>query len=271
MSTWIGAIIETRGREDVWDLLRRQGIKVVSAGAPPAFVLIECTVDFAALAPPAFSRALSKDVGGMVLAFFAQTNSDVYELQCFRDGERVRLLEYSRDGGGWFKQDGEVQPWERSFFFDEGSTAAGAESPDLLDPDVSEEDRARYEAARQRGDAMPVFDLLHPSSTRPLRRVCASFGVDPSTPAGRWRVPRSLKPWIVLFVVLAFFVGMFLLGALTRRSPRARRALPGVGRVNESRGRPDKPLQQRALCAAAEWRTVGRPARNDVMARSVSN
>lgn len=171
----------------------------------------------------------------MVLAFLAQTNADVYELQCFRDGERVRQLAYSRDGGGWLEQEGEVQPWERSFFFGDGSTAAGAESPDLLDPDLSEEDRARYEVARQRGDATPVFDMLRPSSTRPLRRVCASFGVDPSAPTGHWRAPRSLKPWILLCAVLAFLVGMFLLGASSRRSPRARRDLPGVSRVSDLR------------------------------------
>ncbi|WP_437656983.1 hypothetical protein [Sorangium sp. So ce1182] len=220
MSTWIGAVVETRGREDFWDILRRHGVELLATGAPPAFAFIECTKAFSALAPPAFSGALSRDVGGMVLAFFAQTNVDVYELQCFRSGERVRLLEYTRDRGGWLKQEGEVQPWERSFFFEEGSTVDGAAWPDLLDTELSElsgEDRARYEAAKRSGDATPVLDLLHPHSTRPLHRLCASFGVDPSAPVGRWRPPRSAKPWLLLGVVLAFFVGMSLLGALTRR------------------------------------------------------
>ncbi|MFO0653299.1 MAG: hypothetical protein U0326_44170 [Polyangiales bacterium] len=219
MSTWIGAVVETRGRADLWALMRRHGIKTDGVGAPPAFVLIEGTPALSALVPPAFSEALSRDAGGMVLGFFAQTNADVYELQCFRGGECVRLLKYVRDDGGWIRHEGEVQPWERSFFFAGDPTAGADELPYLLDAEVSDVDRARYEAAKRSGDASTVFDLLRPSSTAVLQRLCGAFGVDPTAPAGRWRPPRSARAWLIPGAVILFFVGMFLLGALTGGSP----------------------------------------------------
>lgn len=62
-----------------------------------------------------------------------------------------------------------------------------------------------------------MLDLLRPTSTRPLRRLCAHFGVDPSAPSGVWHPPPSVKLRLAVGAFAAFLVGAILLGALTRR------------------------------------------------------
>lgn len=192
MSTWVGAIIETQGRRDFWDLARKQGVEPLSTEVP-ARVLID--FEFSLTGGPEAAavrtaQALSGELSSRCLAFAAQTCADVHELHAFERGACVRRLVYSRDEGGWLRAEGEVQPWERAYFFDEASTSADRETwPDMLRDEMSDEDVARYEAARRAGDASAVLDLLHPSSTRPLWRLCDSLGVPPDAPMGRWKRP----------------------------------------------------------------------------------
>ncbi|WAS96462.1 hypothetical protein [Nannocystis punicea] len=188
MSTWVAALIETQGRRDFWDLAREQGVEPLSTDVP-ARVLVDFEPSGREAAVQ-IAQALSAELSASCLAFAAQTNADVYELHAFERGARVRRLAYSRDGGGWFRVEGEVQPWERAFFFDEASTSADSDAwPDMLWDELADEDVARYEAARRAGDASAVLDLLHPSSTGPLRRLCDALGVSPDAPLGRWRKP----------------------------------------------------------------------------------
>lgn len=186
MSTWVGALIETQGRGDFWDLARKQGVEPLSTNVP-ARVLIDFELPEAAVRT---AQALSGELSSSCLAFAAQTCADVHELHAFERGACIRRLVYSRDEGGWLHVEGEVQPWERAFFFDEASTSPDSNTwPDMLWDELSDEDVARYEEARRAGDASVVLDLLHPSSTRPLWRLCGSLGVPPDVPLGRWRKP----------------------------------------------------------------------------------
>jgi hypothetical protein len=189
MSTWVGALIETQGRRGFWDLAREQGV-VPLATDVPARVLIDFEPRSGPEAAVRTAQTLSSALSSRCLAFAAQTNADVYELHAFERGTRIRRLVYSRDEGGWLHVEGEVQPWERAFFFDEASTSRDSDTwPDMLWDEISAADVARFEEARRAGDAGAVLDLLHPSSTRPLWRLCSFLGVPPDAPRGRWRKP----------------------------------------------------------------------------------
>jgi hypothetical protein len=190
MSTWVGAIIETGGRADFWDLARKHGIEAATHETP-TYVLLECDVGFDFQASVRLAEALSKDVGTIAIGFVVQTNADVHELHAFSSGAAVRRLAYSRDNDGWVQVEGTAQPWERAYFFDDAVDEHGG-WPDMLDDETSERDLARYEAARRAGDASSVMDLMHPSSTAPMHRVCESFGVRPDRPSGRLKTKPSL-------------------------------------------------------------------------------
>lgn len=186
MSTWLGCIVETRGRADFWDVARRRGIEPRVATVP-ARALVSCEIDFEA--PLRLAAELSRDLEAFALGFVVQTNADVHRLHAFDRGELVRKLDYSRDGGGWVADDGAKQPWEARYFFDDAPTTEADEWPDMLHDDLSDDDVARYERARAAGDPRPVMDLFHPSSARAMRRVCQFFGVDADAPVGLWKKP----------------------------------------------------------------------------------
>ncbi|MBZ5713894.1 hypothetical protein [Nannocystis pusilla] len=189
MSTWVGAIVETQGRRDFWDLARKQGVEPLATDVP-ARVLIEFEPRGGPEAAERTAQALSGELSTSGLAFAAQTCSDVYELHAFERGACVRRLVYSRDEGGWLRVEGDVQPWEPAFFFDDASTAPDSDGwPDMLHDELAAEDVARFEAARRAGDPSAVLDLLHPSSTAPLWRLCAALDVPPDAPLGRWKKP----------------------------------------------------------------------------------
>lgn len=195
MSTWVGAIVETRGRADFWELARKHGVDGATQEIPK-YVLVDCDSGFDFHASVRLAEALSKDVGATAIGFVVQTTADVHELHAFSNGIAIRRLAYSRDGGGWMQTDGTPQSWERAYFFDsEGSTASEEVGPwpDMLWDEMPETDVARYEAARRVGDATSVMDLMHPSSTAPMHRVCASLGVRPDRPLGRWKKPSLLS------------------------------------------------------------------------------
>ncbi|MCY1060152.1 hypothetical protein [Nannocystis sp. SCPEA4] len=142
MSTWVGAIVETQGRQDFWDLARKQGVEPLATDVP-ARVLIEFEPRSGSEAAVQTAQALSGELSASGIAFAAQTCADVYELHAFERGTCVRRLIYSRDEGGWLRVEGEVQPWERAFFFDDASTAPDSDTwPDMLFDELSAEDEA---------------------------------------------------------------------------------------------------------------------------------
>ena len=202
MATWAGAIVETKGNPAFWDIARRYGLTPSGSGEVAPYVLLVCDSGPFGQTLPSFAEPLSRELGGTVVGLFAQTSADVYELEGWEDGVRVRRLAYTRDGGGWVVTEGAVQGWEQAFFF----------APDLLHDPLSEADRARHEAAAAAGDPSDVLDLLHPGSIAPLERICRSFGVEPGVPAGSWRSPRSPWPWLIGGPVVLFWVGMAVLG-----------------------------------------------------------
>jgi hypothetical protein len=194
VTTWIAAIVETRDLPDFWATASRHGVVPLSQGVPK-HVLIDCGAGFDFHAPVQLAEALSRDTGGMAIGFLVQTNADVHELHAYQAGALVRRLQYSRDYGGWQAPEGSTQAWERAYFFDDQRTTDG-QWPSLLDDEATDDDVARYEAAKRDGDASPILDLIRPSSTIPMRRVCAFFGLTPEEPAARWKKPSF---WSGLF------------------------------------------------------------------------
>ncbi|HTL32119.1 MAG TPA: hypothetical protein VL326_03280 [Kofleriaceae bacterium] len=193
MSTWVGTIIETAGLADFWDIARKHGVEGATAEIPK-YVLVECDVAGDFHASVRLAEAMSRDLGATAIGFVVQTTADVHELHAFSKGAAIRRLAYSRDNDGWVQVEGTPQPWERAYFFDDAASTVPDDAgrwPDMLWDDISDEDVARYEAARRAGDASSVMDLMHPSSTVPMHRVCASFGVQPDRPLGRSTKKRS--------------------------------------------------------------------------------
>lgn len=193
MSTWIGTIIETSGRADFWDVARKHGVDGATQETPK-YVLVECDVGFDFDASVRLAEAMSRDLGATAIGFVVQTTADVHEVHAFSKGAAVRRLAYSRDSDGWVQVEGTPQPWERAYFFDDAASTTSDDVgrwPDMLSDELSEEDVARYEAARRHGDASSVMDLMHPSSTAPMHRVCVSLDLRPDRALGRWK-KRSL-------------------------------------------------------------------------------
>ncbi len=201
MSSWVAVLVETRGRADFWEIAKRHDVEAADlakrpgaaidrdggSGASPV-VLLDCGHAYGVSFR--LAESLSRDLATTALGFAAQTTADVHEARVFREGTLVRGLAYNRDAGGWKEVVGAVQPWERAYFFDEkSSTADDTRWPEMLYDELSEADIARYERAMAAGDPTPVLDLLHPSSLRPMRRVCRFYQIDPDRPAGHWRRP----------------------------------------------------------------------------------
>jgi hypothetical protein len=193
LATWVGTIVETKGRPDFWERARVQGVHA-NVTDVPAHALVECEIRFDVSVSIRLAEAISRDISVECLAFVLQTTGGVQQFHAFREGKCVRRLGYSRDEGGWLENDGPPAAWEPSYFFGGGAADATSDQwPDMLDDELSAEQIARYEAARQAGDARPVLDLLNPSSTEGMIRVCKFFGCRPDHPAGSWRKPSLLS------------------------------------------------------------------------------
>jgi hypothetical protein len=191
MGTWVAAIVETTGRPDFWEVARRHGVEPLTRLLPP-HALIDCGLEYGTSFRVA--ENLSRDLGAMAIGFALQTCADVHVTHVFARGERIRRLGYDRDDDGWTLVEGAPQQWERVYFFDEASsTAADGRWPDMLDDELSAGDIARYEEAKRTGDPTSVMDLLRPSSMGPMLRVCGFFGVNPDSPAARWKKPSLLS------------------------------------------------------------------------------
>ena len=162
----------------------------------PARALIGCedVGDFEA--STRLAQALSAELALVAIGFFMQTTSDVYGVRVFDRGQLVRRLEYSRDDGGWLEASGTPQPWESVLFFDGPADRSNeARWPDTIYDDLEDADVARYEAARQRGDASGVMDLVH-ATQGGLYRVAETLGVKPDTYDAYYRRPRWWQRFI---------------------------------------------------------------------------
>lgn len=155
----------------------------------PARALIGCDVsDFEA--STRLAQALSAELATVAIGLFMQTVSDVYGVRVFESGQLVRRLEYSRDDGGWLEVSGTPHQWESVLFFDGPANRTNdGHWPDTIYDDLEDADIARYEAARQRGDASGVMDLVHATQDG-LYRVAEALGVKPDTHEGYYRKPR---------------------------------------------------------------------------------
>ncbi len=213
MVTWAGAIVETKSRSDFEALASSYGVAL--EGRATRWVLVECDVGLGSLRTPGFAAALSRDLGGTVIAFFLQTTASVEEIEHFQAGELVRKLEYSHDQGGWTKIEGTPQAWEAEYFFAEGEgTAPGQEWPLNLGDEIEDDELARYDRARAVRDATGVMDLLSGGSVWGLERLCRHFGVDPRVPGARYAPPRRRKPRLIAIAILLLLAGVSVYLAL---------------------------------------------------------
>ncbi len=214
MSTWAGAIVDTRGSSEFATVAAKYRIVVTREVTP--WVLVECDTNFASLCPPVFAEALSRELQTTVIAFFLQTAASVEDVEHWEHGKLLRKLQYSQDGGGWITHSGSAQAWEPQYFFADDEGAAGdANWPSNLDEGATDEEIARYGHARAANDATAILDLLSGGSARGIHRLCKQFGVSPDAAGGRYTPPTNWRLRIIVAAIALFFVGLFLLGALT--------------------------------------------------------
>ncbi|MEO8798342.1 MAG: hypothetical protein ABI551_10685 [Polyangiaceae bacterium] len=184
MGSWVGMLVKMGA--EAWPILGKHGVEATSSRVVP-WIYVDCAGAFGEI--EAFGETLSRALGSECIAFSAQSSADAYGVWHFDRGERLRVLTYSGDHGGWSKNEGAQQSWEAAFFFDpRGSTADDVACwPAMLGDELSPEDVARYEAAKTKGDPRPVMDLLHPSSLRDVERLCAFYDCDARKIDGTWR------------------------------------------------------------------------------------
>ena len=184
MGSWVGVLVKMTN--EAWPILGRHGVEATSSRVVP-WILVDAGSAFGDV--EALGRRLSLALDSQCIAFAAQSASDAYGIWSFDRGERVRALEYTRDGGGWTRDEGEPAAWENVFFFDpKGSTADdGSRWPAMIDDDLSLEDVARYGTAKRTGDARSVMDLLRLSSLSDVARMCAFFDCDGQKVDGKWK------------------------------------------------------------------------------------
>jgi hypothetical protein len=188
MSTWVAAIVETRGRPDFWDVARGIGVESTKKDVPP-YVVISCDASFDMTAVFTLSKDLSAALATTVIGFVIQTGVDTHFTHVYRDGVLIRRLEYEREGDHWIAVEGTAQPWEPAYFF--GKELGEEDWPDMLWDEISDADLARYQKARTAGAIGDAIDLIHPSSTAPMHRVCERLGIPGGTASGTWSPPRK--------------------------------------------------------------------------------
>lgn len=215
MSTWVGALVETKQRKDLAPLLAKHGITL--SGEAGAWLLVQPTsLRIGHLGPPPMAETLSRELDTRVIAFALQTTASVEELEVWESGRRVRHLACSE--GEWTTFEGAAQAWEGAYFFADGQGVDGEEEwPDNLRDEVTDEELARYRKARKKRDASTVMDMLLGGSADGLLRLCVHLGVDPDEPGAGYDLPKSHNPRLVVAAIVVFLIGMFVLGMLTGR------------------------------------------------------
>jgi hypothetical protein len=113
-------------------------------------------------------------------------------VHAFERGNAIRRIEH-QDDAGWIRIEGAGQPWEAALFFDDTTEAECRADegawPSVISDEITDEDLARYWAARAKGDPIAVLDLLRPDHLSPLYRLCAFHGLDAATPSATWKKP----------------------------------------------------------------------------------
>jgi hypothetical protein len=188
VGSWVATIVDTAGCADFWEIARAHGITPSLTAVPPR-ALIDCDIEFET--STRLAQALSAQLQTFAVGLIMQTTSDVHGVRAFDRGNVLRRLDYSRDEGGWLEVIGAPQPWESVLFFD-GPVELATHWPDTLDDDISDDDIARYEAARKLGDASTVMDLVHASGSG-IHRVATALGVISTEPHAHWHKPGFFK------------------------------------------------------------------------------
>lgn len=201
MATLIGAIVETKAQSSLRILGESHGIvweSLADEEEVPPYVWVSVTPRIRHLGLPIFVEGLSRELGTMVLAFAVQTAGSNSEVAEYVAGESQRHLAYEGEAGGWTRVEGAPRPWEATLFFRPGSSPAlddGSSWPDTLEDEISDEDVARFEAARVAGRPDQVLDLLHLESVWPFMRLFERYGLDFQNPEGSWQPPRRQRAW----------------------------------------------------------------------------
>jgi hypothetical protein len=209
MATWAGALVKTGGCGDLAAIAANHRITIEKPTTP--WLLVQAD---AGLYPPPFAEALSRELKTTIIAFFLQSAASVEQVEHWESGRLVRKLEYSGDGGGWITQEGSPQAWEAAYFFAEDEGTGDAEKwPHNLGDELTDDEIARYERAKQRGDATSIMDLVSGGSAWSIHRLCAHFGVDAAEPGARFSPPTSWRSRLIALAIVAFLVGLVLVGA----------------------------------------------------------
>ena len=216
MTTWTGAIVETKDRADLTAVLARH--RITLKGGPAPWTLVHGNVNLASLRPPAFAETLSRQLHATVVGFFLQSTASVEEIEHWEDGKLLRKLAYTGDGGGWVAREGTPQGWEGAYFFPAKTYAVdGSVWPPNLRDELTDDDLARYGHARASRDPSTIMDLLFGGSPDAIGRLIRYFGVDPSRPGAIYVPPTNWKPWAIAAAVVTVFLGAILSAVLTSR------------------------------------------------------
>ena len=122
MATWVGVIVASKNRQDLWTVLEPHGVR--GEGPIGAYVLIDCGARFGAVEE--LGRVIAKELDTETIAFIVQTVSDAHAIWVRKGDAAIRTLYYVRDEGGWLEKKGEPQVWEPAYFAEgeEPSTTA---------------------------------------------------------------------------------------------------------------------------------------------------
>src|SRR5207249_3919899 len=110
------------------------------------------------------------------------------------------------------------QAWEPAYFFADGQGTADASNwPPSLEDELTGDDLARFERAKEAKDASGILDLVSGGETWSLLRMSRYFGVHPDKPVARYRAPSNWKVRLITGSLVVFVVGMILLATLDHR------------------------------------------------------
>jgi hypothetical protein len=90
MTTWVGALIETKGRADFWELAGKYSVQPLSP-AVPLHALIVCVARFDVLVAMRLAEALSRELGG------CEARRSTLKT-CLRSGRRRKLRRKTTGG-----------------------------------------------------------------------------------------------------------------------------------------------------------------------------
>lgn len=110
MATWVGVIVASNGRQDLWTELEPLGVH--GEGPVGAHVLVDCGARFGAVEE--LGRVIARQLATETIAFIVQTVSDAHAIYVRKGDAAIRTLQYIGDEGVWTKT-GEPQPWEPAY------------------------------------------------------------------------------------------------------------------------------------------------------------